>query len=374
MTPIIAIAANASSSHLGIDGAPTTTRLANEASLKAAQEEQWRRGHAQTLLLSTQVIGAIAGLALLLALLCYLRRPRPTVPAAKGSGGDGDGEDGTPGKAPRRRPPHIAFVSRLQAWSASLAHFALPALRALYRNSNHSSSSSSTSSEMNIMPTELRRMAAATVAAGGERQDRESGVSSPAGPRDESGLSMVLCRSAPTLLGSTSQPATVLSAEALMRLRAELPLRFNLCAWCLLFSTDQHGCSLRTLYNRVEGRDGTLLVVLDGQGQIFGAFVSEPWQPSFIGQRAYFGNGETFVYRVDQSEDTAITYGWTRQNHHFVLADVASVSFGSYPAAIYLDSSLEYGSCGASSTFDNERLCGTANFKCIKVELWGFQH
>ena len=44
---------------------------------------------------------------------------------------DGDGEDGTPGKAPRRRPPHIAFVSRLQAWSASLAHFTLPALRAM---------------------------------------------------------------------------------------------------------------------------------------------------------------------------------------------------------------------------------------------------
>ena len=264
-------------------------------------------------LLSTQVIGAIAGLALLLALLCYLRRPRPTVPAAKGSGGDGDGEDGTPGKAPRRRPPHIAFVSRLQAWSASLAHFALPALRALYRNSNNSSSSSSSSSsEMNIMPTELRRrMAAATVAAGGERQDRESGVSSLSRParRVRPIHGAVPFGAHPPwidLPASYRLERRGPHAPACRTAAAIQPLRL-----VPSFSTDQHGCSLRTLYNRVEGRDGTLLVVLDGQGQIFGAFVSEPWQPSFIGQRAYFGNGETFVYRVDQSEDTAITYGWT---------------------------------------------------------------
>ena len=35
----------------------------------------------------------------------------------------------------------------------------------------------------------------------------------------------------------------------------------------LLYSTEQHGCSLRTAYNRCEGVGPTVLLVLDGQAR-----------------------------------------------------------------------------------------------------------
>ena len=40
--------------------------------------------------------------------------------------------------------------------------------------------------------------------------------------------------------------------------------------------------------------------------------------------------------------------------------------------ALYLDSSLEFGSSDRSDTFDNDCLAGSREFKCIKLEAWGF--
>ena len=60
--------------------------------------------------------------------------------------------------------------------------------------------------------------------------------------------------------------------------------------WSLAYSTEQHGCSLRTFYGRAEGRGATLLVVLDSRGRVFGGFIEEGWRGGADG-RHYFGNG-----------------------------------------------------------------------------------
>ena len=57
----------------------------------------------------------------------------------------------------------------------------------------------------------------------------------------------------PKLLGSTSDPPTVLSEGSLLELRRSLPLRYTTRDWALLYSTEQHGCSLRTMYARLAG-------------------------------------------------------------------------------------------------------------------------
>ena len=167
----------------------------------------------------------------------------------------------------------------------------------------------------------------------------------------------------PKLFGSTSQPPTVLSMDALLQLRNLLPLRYRPCDWALLYSTEQHGCSLRTLNTRLDGRGGVLLVVLDSLGHIFGSFVADDWRP----ERNYFGNGETVMFKVHPSFHR---YGWTRANTHFVHTSPECVAFGGGGHfALYLDSSLEYGSSRPSSTFGNDTLAGSPDFKCIKLEV-----
>ena len=70
---------------------------------------------------------------------------------------------------------------------------------------------------------------------------------------------------------------------------------------------------------------------------------------------------------------TFARYDWTRANNQFVLASHEFLLFGGGgTAALYLDSSLEFGSSGSSPTFDNECLAGSPEFKCVALEVWGF--
>ena len=191
--------------------------------------------------------------------------------------------------------------------------------------------------------------------------------------------------SGPKLLGSTSDPPSVLSQQQLQLLWRALPPRIRIRDWSLLYSTEQHGCSLRTALHRCERQGPTVLLVLDGQGHIFGVFCSESWRQSDL--KHYGGNGETFLFKVHPEFSV---YKWTRANDHFMLVAHDFVAFGSGEGAtgagaagaggpagfggagIYLDSSFEYGSSKRSLTFDNEPLGGSDDFKAIKVEVWGF--
>ena len=62
-------------------------------------------------------------------------------------------------------------------------------------------------------------------------------------------------------------------------------------AWSLLYSLDQHGISLNTLYGRCQDFKGsTLMVVRDSQDAVFGAWMGEGIHPS---KGAYYGSGES---------------------------------------------------------------------------------
>ena len=100
----------------------------------------------------------------------------------------------------------------------------------------------------------------------------------------------------PKLLGSTSDPPSVLSSAQVALVHRALPPRIRIRDWALLYSTEQHGCSLRTAYHRCERQGATVLLVLDGQGSIFGAFSGDSWRD--VGGKHYHGNGETFLFKV----------------------------------------------------------------------------
>ena len=62
-------------------------------------------------------------------------------------------------------------------------------------------------------------------------------------------------------------------------------------SWTLLYSLDQHGISLHTLYNRCEShRGGTLVVIRDSNDGIFGTWTGEGVR---LSKGAYFGSGES---------------------------------------------------------------------------------
>jgi TLD len=87
------------------------------------------------------------------------------------------------------------------------------------------------------------------------------------------------------------------------QIRTRLPALARLStSWTLLYSIDQHGISLNTLYTRCEAHreksgfgssQGTLLVMRDSGNTVFGAWIGDGIK---LSKGAYCGSGESCVF------------------------------------------------------------------------------
>jgi len=98
---------------------------------------------------------------------------------------------------------------------------------------------------------------------------------------------------------STSPSAQLLSRSLAEEIRLLVPPRLQLCEeWNLVYSLEQDGVSLGTLYKKCDDlrglRNGFVLVVKDRDGGLFGAYLTEAPHPS----PHYYGTGECFLWRA----------------------------------------------------------------------------
>ncbi|KAF7940064.1 uncharacterized protein EAE98_000191 [Botrytis deweyae] len=98
---------------------------------------------------------------------------------------------------------------------------------------------------------------------------------------------------------NTDPSAQLLSRALAEEIRLLVPPRLQLCEeWNLVYSLEQDGVSLGTLYKKCDDlrglRNGFVLVVKDGEGGLFGAYLTEAPHPA----PHYFGTGECFLWRA----------------------------------------------------------------------------
>ncbi|KNE67826.1 hypothetical protein AMAG_12543 [Allomyces macrogynus ATCC 38327] len=180
------------------------------------------------------------------------------------------------------------------------------------------------------------------------------------------------------LLGRHDDSRPLLTPDMAHVLRPHLPPLQRLAeAWHLVYSTDQHGISLHTLYNRIEAcvsknhvlSRGFVLVILDSNDKLFGAYLSDP----LMVHPTFYGTGESFVFEFDHASKELQTYHWTGLNDFFLLGEPSyfAVGAGDGKFAIYLDSNLEHGKSNPTETFDNPVLASNTTFMCLDCEVWG---
>jgi hypothetical protein len=97
----------------------------------------------------------------------------------------------------------------------------------------------------------------------------------------------------------TREKGKLLSKALAEEIRLLVPPRLQLVdEWSLAYSLEQNGVSLGTLYQKSDDyrgkRGGYVLVVKDGSGGVFGAYLSDPPHPS----SSFYGNGECFLWRA----------------------------------------------------------------------------
>ncbi|XP_028160875.1 GTPase-activating protein skywalker isoform X8 [Ostrinia furnacalis] len=175
--------------------------------------------------------------------------------------------------------------------------------------------------------------------------------------------------------------------QMLFTLWSWLPVRITMYQPVLLYTTEEHGCSLTTFYVRVEHHEPTLLMIKTCNNEVFGAYCSTRWfernQKDERGNRqAYFGTGETFLFSL---HPVRAKYPWVgclqededpRTPHArslFMAADNTMVTIGGGDGqAIWMDENIRFGKTDRCSTFNNPPLCPSGDFEIRVLEVYGF--
>ncbi|KAL0894449.1 hypothetical protein ABMA27_013049 [Loxostege sticticalis] len=182
----------------------------------------------------------------------------------------------------------------------------------------------------------------------------------------------------------------ILDQSELFTLWSWLPVRITMYQPVLLYTTEEHGCSLTTFYVRVEHHEPTLLMIKTCNNEVFGAYCSTRWfernQKDERGNRqAYFGTGETFLFSLyperakypwvgvtgpdGKGEDTRLSHG----SELFMAADSKMITIGGGDGqAIWMDENIRFGKTDRCSTFNNPPLCPSGDFEIRVLEVYGF--
>uniref|UniRef100_A0A8D8E6L0 TBC1 domain family member 24 n=2 Tax=Culex pipiens TaxID=7175 RepID=A0A8D8E6L0_CULPI len=200
---------------------------------------------------------------------------------------------------------------------------------------------------------------------------------------------MVRSRSSDNLPTSQSQVnvqmmSHTLTIRELFTLWSWLPVRITMYQPVLLYTTEEHGCSLTTFYVRVEQHEPTLLMIKTCNNEVFGAYCSSRWFERNLkddrGQRqAYFGTGETFLFSLYPER---AKYPWVgiegdkglgHASELFMAADSKMITIGGGSGqAIWMDENIRFGKTDRCQTFNNPPLCASGDFEIRVLEVYGF--
>ncbi|KAI8641729.1 TLD-domain-containing protein [Parasitella parasitica] len=151
-----------------------------------------------------------------------------------------------------------------------------------------------------------------------------------------------------------------------------LPNRISVAStWSLLYSLDQHGASLNTLYRKCFNNGPCLLVIRDSQDEVFGAYLSEGVHID----TSCYGTGECFLWKQNKSTKQVDVYHWTMLNDYLIYGDQDFFAIGGGQGCfgLWLHSDLTHGYSQPCLTFNNPMLSKNPSFECIELEIWDFQ-
>ncbi|XP_063773347.1 nuclear receptor coactivator 7 isoform X2 [Pseudophryne corroboree] len=170
-------------------------------------------------------------------------------------------------------------------------------------------------------------------------------------------------------LPDLKQKSKLLDDMHIEKLAHRLPARVQGYPWHLVYSTRQHGTSLKTLYRNLASLDSpVLLVIKDMDSQVFGTYATHPFRLS----DHYYGTGETFLFTFNPDFKA---FKWSGENSYFINGDITSLELGGGGGrfGLWLDSDLYHGRSNSCSTFNNDILSKKEDFIIQDLEVWTFQ-
>ena len=162
-----------------------------------------------------------------------------------------------------------------------------------------------------------------------------------------------------------------------------LPDRVAIQDPVIAFSTNIHGSSLRTFFDKTATYDSTVLLIKTTREEIFGAYCSASWTGRLSKDTpgSFFGTGESFLFTL---KPKSIKYPWVgegsgqvrgqRSTQLFMSSNGKSLIIGSGAGSgLWLDEQLTKGKTEHCMTFNNRPLSDAIDFECAIIEVIGFQ-
>lgn len=188
----------------------------------------------------------------------------------------------------------------------------------------------------------------------------------------------------------------LLNSEMCGEIRMLMPTRIQLYTdWTLLYSLEQHGSSLSSLYECISPesttpvRVGYVIIIKDRMNGIFGAYSNEPFHPT--DSRRYYGNGECFLWKLEnvpsvqigkcsQPKENAVDCEWQFRGYPYTglnqfaiycTSKFLSMGGGDGHYGLWCDDSLLKGVSDPSLTYGNDILSPEGNkFHIVGLEVW----
>lgn len=164
-----------------------------------------------------------------------------------------------------------------------------------------------------------------------------------------------------------SDYSRIMTTQQISMLYQSLSVSSKLHPWTQLYALSKHGCSLNTLYSKIQSfqQCNLLLIIQDIHRNVFGAFLSSPTIRA--GSKSYTGTPETYVFSFQSGFSIFKSSG---QNNFYVQSSSDQLVVGGWKPAIWLDANTDRGSSGASSTFNNDPLTTSEEFQVKDLECW----
>eukprot|EP01114_Cavostelium_apophysatum_P022674 TRINITY_DN8284_c0_g1_i1.p1 TRINITY_DN8284_c0_g1~~TRINITY_DN8284_c0_g1_i1.p1 ORF type:complete len:818 (-),score=205.70 TRINITY_DN8284_c0_g1_i1:106-2559(-) len=165
-------------------------------------------------------------------------------------------------------------------------------------------------------------------------------------------------------------PSDIIADEDFEQLWSWLPHKYCIKDPVLIYTSKKQGFSLKHFFNTVADEYPSILIVKTNKNEIFGAFVSSPWEPN----KGYFGDRDCFLWKFTPEPKV---FRWGEGNPpYMMLVNQNGIQVGAgRGVGFQLDKEFLNGRTERCETFQNEPLTkdGRPEFECVAIELFGFK-
>ena len=164
-------------------------------------------------------------------------------------------------------------------------------------------------------------------------------------------------------------PSDILNSYQLKELYEFLPDSHQYSDLYRVFSITIDGSSLRTFYEKCQDINNSILVLKDDEGNIFGGYASEKFEPI----HNFMGTGECFLFSFYKGNKINV-FNSTGINRFYMYCDDEQVCFGCSDDYFSLALTKDFleGYTHTTQTYQNMPLSSKDKFIIVKLELWAF--